>query len=97
MFRGAGTLFVAWLAAGCARPPDTGVELTPSTASTADPSVCERLLRRALEPRAIVDEPSLPACAGAMPACAGAGLFAARLPLESFRRDRAARGPVRRF
>ena len=90
MFRGAGTLFVAWLAAGCARPPDTGVELTPSTASTADPSVCERLLRRALEPRAIVDEP-------AMPACAGAGLFAARLPLESFRRDRAARGPVRRF
>lgn len=50
MVKGTRAVFVAWLASGCAKPLDVGVVLTPSTLSTADPTVCE-LLARAREPR----------------------------------------------
>src|SRR5688572_28029285 len=63
MVRGRGAVFVAWLATGCAKPPDSGVVLTPSTLSAADPTVCQRLLARAREPRRRAAEPRTSGCA----------------------------------
>ena len=113
MLKGTGAIFVAWLGAGCAKPLDTGVVLTPSTASLSDPTVYERLLACARDPRVLTGELSVPVCAAADVFAGNVGVFAApearprsraavapcfvRPTLESFRRDRMAREPDSRF
>lgn len=75
MVRGTGAVFVAWLATGCAKPLDTGVVLTPSTLSTADPTVCERPLAAAREPRPFTGEPWTSGCEAIALFSARAGAF----------------------